>query len=166
MRPESTCIMDCWKIAGGICETKRHSYKFKQRLHRISQCIADKLHTIIIRLSYFKQRELNLSRAKTWKPRGVFINQDFSWKVSHTSKDFYPRLQAILKQPTRRTFSFHRPCLQLGLQYYQLEMNTLFWSLYPWEPHNLSTELTLGSRSPGMQYTTTLISQVCKWFFV
>lgn len=50
---------------------------------------------IIVRLGSFKHREAILRRAKERKPRGIFLNQDFSARMSRVRKELRPQIQDL-----------------------------------------------------------------------
>lgn len=54
--------------------------------------------SIVVKLSSYKHREAILKRTKERKPKGIFINEDFSARVSRARKELRPMVQDLKRK--------------------------------------------------------------------
>lgn len=93
---------ESWDLTEGKCQSLfTNSLGLSQiqieRAHRTGpiQPAGGKPRPIIARLASFKHQEAVLRRAKERKPRGIFLNQDFSARVSRVRKELRPQIQQM-----------------------------------------------------------------------
>lgn len=79
-----------------------------ERAHRVGPAKDGRPRTIIAKLWSFKDRESILNATKEKRPRGVFVNQDFSAKVSRVRKQLRSELQNLKSQGYDAYLSYDR----------------------------------------------------------
>lgn len=79
-----------------------------ERAHRVGPKKDGKTRTIIAKLRSYKDREIILNKTKEKCPQGIFINQDFSVRVSKIRKELRSHLQDLKAQGYDAFISFDR----------------------------------------------------------
>lgn len=79
-----------------------------ERAHRVGPQKDGRPHTIIAKLWSYKDRESILNVTKEKQPRGVFVNQDYSVRVSRVRKQLRSHLQDLKSQNYDAYLSYDR----------------------------------------------------------
>lgn len=113
--PES--ISETWETTEQVCvdffASKLDLLAVKiERAHRTGVSTNGKPRTIVVKLLSFKDRESILNRAKDRKISGVFINQEFSSRVSKIRKELRPHLQKLRSEGVSAYISYDRICVK------------------------------------------------------
>lgn len=79
-----------------------------ERAHRIGPAQQGKTRTIVVKLLSYKDREAILKKAKEIRPKGIFVNQDFSVRVSKVRKELRSHIHNLKQQGHEVYLSFDR----------------------------------------------------------
>ena len=64
-----------------------------ERAHRTGAATAQRDRTIVVKFNSFKDRDAIIRAARTVKPRGVFVNEDYSQRVVSRRKELLPKMR-------------------------------------------------------------------------
>ena len=79
---------------GGIEDAGRAGESRGQRAHRTGGALnADRPRTVIVKFAAFKVRDAVLQATRSAKPRGIYINEDFSTRVISRRRDLIPEMK-------------------------------------------------------------------------
>ena len=83
-----------------------------ERAHRTGASKAkdgkNKPRTIMVKFTSFKDRELLLQKARQVKPRGIFVNEDYSSKTLMKRKELIPKMMALRAEGKYAYISFDK----------------------------------------------------------
>ena len=68
----------------------------------------NKPRTIMVKFTSFKDRELLLQKARQVKPRGLFVNEDYSSKTLMKRKELIPKMMALRAEGKYAYISFDK----------------------------------------------------------
>ena len=62
-----------------------------ERAHRTGRT-GSKARTIVVKFAHYKDRELVLAAAKKKRPRGIYVNEDFSQRIMARRKELLSKM--------------------------------------------------------------------------
>ena len=78
-----------------------------ERAHRTGRT-ESKARTIVVKFSQYKDRELLLAAAKKKRPRGIYVNEDFSQRIMARRKEHLPKMTKAREEEKIAYLSFDK----------------------------------------------------------
>ena len=79
-----------------------------ERAHRTGATTAQRDRTIVVKFSSFKERDAIIREARTVKPRGVYVNEDYSQRVITRRKELLPQMREARERGKVAYLSFDK----------------------------------------------------------
>ena len=79
-----------------------------ERAHRTGATTAQRDRTIVVKFSSFKERDAIIRAARTVKPRGVYVNEDYSQRVITRRKELLPQMKEARERGKVAYLSFDK----------------------------------------------------------
>ena len=79
-----------------------------ERAHRTGAATAQRDRTIVVKLSSFKERDAIIQAARAVKPRGLYVNEDYSQRVITRRKELLPAMREASERGKIAYLSFDK----------------------------------------------------------
>ena len=79
-----------------------------ERAHSNGAATAQRDRTIVVKFTSFKYRDAVIRAARTVKPRGVFVNEDYSQRVVTRRKELLPKMREARENGNIAYLSFDK----------------------------------------------------------